>query len=625
LSKVKSRLTGKTAKFSNSLLVYAVHQNLLSDVEKDAKWLLSKIAKDHTVLQTLRNRSVPRKAPIKELYKQGKLNTLTVQFLFYLDEANQMEFLREILADFLKLVVDYRREVPITITLAKPVDEKSKEFIDYLVGSLKSQYLKEDDKTVVTTIVDPSIKGGYKANIGGATAIDQSIATAIRRRDTKVSEWESTIKNASVEEINKSVRQPILTENTKEWLEAVQKITDMLAEDPQNPGKIELKKIVESGLGVLEYTNPYGDMPSLHGIMVEVRKLIKSNLVVKKSPEKQKILAEFQLKMENAANEQEEKSIVAQYKAKLAAVKLTTPPKKEKPKAATKPEEVKKAETKKEETKKEGTKKEGPKKDEDIILRAPVQFGLPYLRDSPPAPAQSLKQQIASLVGLVKSRVRANPVIDEWMYARKIIDWKKTIPKLSNGREKASMQEALKLFEKTVLPVEWKASQTNASIENLKKLSAGQLAELAPEVLHSIPKEKLQLLPLAQLDKIFREQAHLNEPIDIEQIRKINFKTLDPVDVDVIMLEVNNHYSSAAFEKREAIARLSQSTQLNLDPSLMVHVPRAELQQKYKLSIPKSTEEKFVRNAAYKKEVEAKCLDAGITPLADIFKLSHTL
>jgi hypothetical protein len=416
---------------------------------------------------------------------------------------------------------------------------------------------------------------------------------------------------------------------------------------PQDPKNIELIKFLEKGLSVVEFSNPHGDMPSIHLPMAEVRKLIKQRLVPVRSPEYLNIYAEYELKMEGAANEQEEKSIVAQYKSKLAAAAAKSTPsqskeerlKEDKLKAEIKLREAQKAETKKEETKKEGAKKEGTKKEgakkegaekegakKENIRRAPVEYGLPYLRNSlTPAP-QSLEERMTALFTLIKSRVKANPVVDEWMYTRKIIDWKQALTKLPNGLERTSIKIAIDLFEDAVLPVEWEPPQTPTSIESLKKLSVGELAQLAPEVLHSIPKDKLELLPLGQLELFIREQANLNDPIDIEQIRKINFKTLDAVDVDVIMLEVNNHYSAAAFEKKEAIAYFAESAQLTVDPYLLVHVPRAELKEKYKLSIPKSTEEKFIRNAAYKKEVEAKCLDAGITPIADLFKLSsHTL
>jgi flagellar motor protein MotB len=470
------------------------------------------------------------------------------------------------------------------------------------------------------------------------------------------------MKNASIEELNKSSRKRGFTQATKEWLESVQTITEELDAKPQDPKNIELIKFLEKGLSVVEFSNPYGDMPSIHLPMAEVRKLIKQRLVPVRSPEYLNIYAEYELKMEGAANEQEEKSIVAQYKSKLAAAAAKSTPSQSKEerlkedelkaeiklreaqKAETKKEETKKEGAKKEETKKEGAKKEGAEKqgakkegaekqgakkegaEKENIRRAPVEYGLPYLRNSlTPAP-QSLEERMTALFTLIKSRVKANPVVDEWMYTRKIIDWKQALTKLPNGLERTSIKIAIDLFEDTVLPVEWEPPQTPTSIESLKKLSVGELAQLAPEVLHSIPKDKLELLPLGQLELFIREQANLNDPIDIEQIRKINFKTLDAVDVDVIMLEVNNHYSAAAFEKKEAIAYFAESAQLTVDPYLLVHVPRAELKEKYKLSIPKSTEEKFIRNAAYKKEVEAKCLDAGITPIADLFKLSsHTL
>lgn len=99
----------------------------------------------------------------------GKLNDLTMKFLVFLSDKGRINFLNDIIDDFLYLVNEKQGIVLASVKTAVDISEKEKAS---LTAKLK-QYTGKD--ITATYTVDPSIKGGFIAKIDDKI-IDASIS-----------------------------------------------------------------------------------------------------------------------------------------------------------------------------------------------------------------------------------------------------------------------------------------------------------------------------------------------------------------------------------------------------------------------------------------------------------------
>jgi F-type H+-transporting ATPase subunit delta len=191
LSKLEERLEGKNGKFARYLLVNAVANNVVEKIKEDAQWLLNSL-KNYEVKSALRDRSLDRVALYKDLQTQGGLHQLTIEFVDYVFRQKKIAELSLILSAFLESTKTYLNEVDVVVTIAgTPQNPKE---LDLLVDILKISYLKPDVKASVSTVIDPSIIGGFIVQAGDVF-IDNSVKTDIEARDRKVEEWLPTIKS----------------------------------------------------------------------------------------------------------------------------------------------------------------------------------------------------------------------------------------------------------------------------------------------------------------------------------------------------------------------------------------------------------------------------------------------
>lgn len=160
------RLYGIGGRYATSLYEAAAKSKQLDKVEADlkaVKELADSSAELRGLLQTPILAEDKRIAAIDAVLDRIGAASATKQFFRLLTENRRTPKLDVITTAYLKLMSASRNEIQGEVTSAKVL---SPEELDFVSKALKTQWLKADDKLVLTTKVDPSLLGGIRVQLG---------------------------------------------------------------------------------------------------------------------------------------------------------------------------------------------------------------------------------------------------------------------------------------------------------------------------------------------------------------------------------------------------------------------------------------------------------------------------
>jgi F-type H+-transporting ATPase subunit O len=172
------QLFGVEGRYAHALYSAASKTDSLAKVEKEVATLKGLIATDggldEFLLSPILSRGDKTEALTKALGKK-KFSATLVNFCAALGENNRLPETSAIISAFEQLMSAHRNELAVTITSAKPLDNKSMNAVKKSLGGFAA------GKTLnVTDTVDEAIMGGLIIEIGDKY-IDMSTATRIRK------------------------------------------------------------------------------------------------------------------------------------------------------------------------------------------------------------------------------------------------------------------------------------------------------------------------------------------------------------------------------------------------------------------------------------------------------------
>lgn len=165
--------TKVASRYAKALLELAIDQNKVDSVLGDMNFLLS-TSREAQDFQTLIESPIvksDKKISIFELIFE-QFETVTIDFLKLVTNKRREALLPQIAEAFEALVKEHKGIVPITITSAVQLDEKTKGIIlTKINGAVKGQL-------EVTEKIDESLIGGFVVRMGD-TRIDASVLNQI--------------------------------------------------------------------------------------------------------------------------------------------------------------------------------------------------------------------------------------------------------------------------------------------------------------------------------------------------------------------------------------------------------------------------------------------------------------
>ncbi|RHZ88114.1 hypothetical protein Glove_26g140 [Diversispora epigaea] len=181
---VKPPLTlhGIEGRYATALYTAATKSNTLSNVENELKQIKTVINKDSKIRALLEDPSLNRndkKRTVQELLKQGKYCDTTKNLFDLLADTGRLNESSKIIDAYISLMTAHRGEIPVTITSAKELDQKT--VTQLKVALSKSKLFDSSHKLLISNKVNPSILGGLMIELGEDKTIDLSVASRIAK------------------------------------------------------------------------------------------------------------------------------------------------------------------------------------------------------------------------------------------------------------------------------------------------------------------------------------------------------------------------------------------------------------------------------------------------------------
>lgn len=148
-------------KYNTALYLTALEQNSVEKVKQDISDIRKSIESSRELSNFILTPvvSAEKKTAVFKALFEGKVNELTLRFMEFLCEKNRINLLWDITEDFLTLVNEKQGVVLAKVKTAIEITDSEKKA---LTDKLK-QYTGKDIKATYT--IDPSIKGGFIANV----------------------------------------------------------------------------------------------------------------------------------------------------------------------------------------------------------------------------------------------------------------------------------------------------------------------------------------------------------------------------------------------------------------------------------------------------------------------------
>ncbi|KAF9131645.1 ATP synthase F0 subcomplex subunit OSCP atp5 [Mortierella sp. 14UC] len=179
--KIPLVLHGIEGRYATALYTSASKKSALDAVEADLKQVKRVVEKDSKLREFLENPTINRiekKKGVQQLLAAGKYNDLTKNFFDTLAENGRLYDTVKIINSYGSLMSAGRGEVQVTITSAKPLENKE---VEKVKGYLqKSSFVSPKQTLVVSNKVNPSILGGLVVEFGDKT-IDLSVSSKINK------------------------------------------------------------------------------------------------------------------------------------------------------------------------------------------------------------------------------------------------------------------------------------------------------------------------------------------------------------------------------------------------------------------------------------------------------------
>ncbi|RLD34542.1 MAG: ATP synthase F1 subunit delta [Bacteroidetes bacterium] len=155
---MKSSLLAK--RYAQALFDLAVETKQLEDIAKDMLLINSVLDESRELRRVLDNPVLDdyKKVRILDSLFGKKIKELTLKFLHLIVKKGREGILTQTCKAFDVIYKDYMNILPVTLTIASEIDEKTKKEILEKLAPLT------DKKLEVTEIIDPEIIGGFKLN-----------------------------------------------------------------------------------------------------------------------------------------------------------------------------------------------------------------------------------------------------------------------------------------------------------------------------------------------------------------------------------------------------------------------------------------------------------------------------
>jgi F0F1-type ATP synthase delta subunit len=232
-----------------------------------------------------------------------------------------------------------------------------------------------------------------------------------------------------------------------------------------------------------------------------------------------------------------------------------------------------------------------------------------------------------SAADYISRRVKTNPESEGWMYEVKMRNWKDIMNSMSEKDPwRNSYAEAIKLVEPKCGVVPFTPPDPSLdphSFHNLKKMSIEELIKVPVEVFQSLSSEQLSQLKLAENKNKVLELLNYEE-VDTDSVRKMDIATMEPVDVDVVCMSINDELRVLLNAKRFALQRYFNETKGGVkgpESDEFIRTwdskPVTELNQKFKLKLNTNLDQRLSELFRAKEDVEKKVKARGMTPIPD--------
>jgi len=173
----KIQLFGVHARYANALYSVAAKENVLDSVEKELLKIESAIKSEQNFATFLKDPTIARSSKLEDISKvmeKGKFSKPVAGLFEVLATNGRLPEAMGVIATYKQLMAAYRGEVSAKITSADPL---TKQQMDQVKKALSGR-IQKGETLMVETVVDPSILGGLKVQIG-YFFIDLSLATKV--------------------------------------------------------------------------------------------------------------------------------------------------------------------------------------------------------------------------------------------------------------------------------------------------------------------------------------------------------------------------------------------------------------------------------------------------------------
>lgn len=179
LVKPPIQVFGVEGRYATALYSAATKQKQLDAVEKELVKFKNTLKTDQKLREFIDNPTLNRQLKVeglKQVASKFPLSSQSSNLLVLLAENGRLKNLDGIINVFQTLMAAHRGEVPCEVITAKPLDDALKTELE---AALKS-FLKQGEKLLLTTKVDPAIIGGMIVSVGDKY-VDMSIASKVKR------------------------------------------------------------------------------------------------------------------------------------------------------------------------------------------------------------------------------------------------------------------------------------------------------------------------------------------------------------------------------------------------------------------------------------------------------------
>jgi F-type H+-transporting ATPase subunit delta len=167
-------------RYSKAFFNLAIERGILNELKNDVQLVVMTCQEPDfkRLIESPVVRTSQKKALIKEIFN-GKVNSLTTQFLLMVTENRREAYLPDISRDFIQLYREHSGIQAAKVTTAGSIDKETKEQIHQLISKLFNTQVE------LFTEENPSIKGGFILRVGDQQ-IDASVSTKINQIKRKL-------------------------------------------------------------------------------------------------------------------------------------------------------------------------------------------------------------------------------------------------------------------------------------------------------------------------------------------------------------------------------------------------------------------------------------------------------